>query len=184
MPATLAHFPVRRLLALSLTFFLLPAVAQAGTAVDATVFDIAGERVAPPVDAQPDVARFPVRGQREWGRGLSSGHDGIDLLAKCGTPMVTPEGGRVVHVKSEGSAGNYLVVRSPRGEDHVFMHLEKPAKANVGDRLEAGERIGAVGDTGNASTCHLHYEIWTAPGWYEGGKPRDPRAPLERWAGS
>ena len=38
--------------------------------------------------------------------------------------------------------------------------------------------------TGNASTCHLHFEIWTAPGWYEGGSPRDPKPDLERWAGS
>ncbi len=28
--------------------------------------------------------------------------------------------------------------------------------------------------TGRASTCHLHFELWTAPGWYEGGKPIDP----------
>ena len=152
--------------------------------MDATVFDTAAERVAPPVVAEPDVSRFPIRGQREWGRGISGGHDGIDLLAACGTPMVTPEGGRVVQVKSEGSAGNYLVVRSPRGEDHVFMHLARPARFEVGDKLEPGERIGAVGDTGNASTCHLHYEIWTAPGWYKGGKPRDPEPPLRRWAAS
>ena len=47
-----------------------------------------------------------------------------------------------------------------------------------------GARVGAVGRSGNASTCHLHFEIWTAPGWYEGGAARDPKPDLERWAGS
>ena len=196
MAATLAHFLVRRLLLSTITVLLLPAAAQASppdplepldpAAVDATVFDTATGRAAPSSFAAEAAADdvFPIRGGREWGRGLSSGHKGIDLLAACGTPMVTPEGGRVVHADSEGSAGNYLVVRAPDGKDHVFMRLARPAKAKVGDRLERGDRIGSVGRTGNASTCHLHFEIWTAPGWYDGGAPRDPKPDLDRWAAS
>jgi murein DD-endopeptidase MepM/ murein hydrolase activator NlpD len=49
-------------------------------------------------------------------------------------------------------------------------------------RVAAGQRVGAVGDSGNASGCHRHFEIWTAPGWYEGGEPYDPRPSLDRWA--
>jgi murein DD-endopeptidase MepM/ murein hydrolase activator NlpD len=41
--------------------------------------------------------------------------------------------------------------------------------------------IGYVGDTGDASECHLHFELWDAPGWYEGGRPVDPLALLKRW---
>jgi murein DD-endopeptidase MepM/ murein hydrolase activator NlpD len=43
--------------------------------------------------------------------------------------------------------------------------------------------IGRVGDTGNAQGCHLHYEMWDAPGWYDGGDPFDPLRFLKLWDG-
>ena len=49
------------------------------------------------------------------------------------------------------------------------MHLRKPSKLHKGDRVHTGERIGQVGQSGNASGCHLHMEEWSAPGWYQGG---------------
>lgn len=60
------------------------------------------------------------------------------------------------------------------------MHLRSPARVAAGDRVDTGHRIGVVGQTGRASTCHLHFELWTAPGWYEGGEPVDPRPLLRR----
>ena len=127
---------------------------------------------------------FPIDGRWEWGRGFGADgdHRGVDVLADCGVPMVAPEGGKVRLRKSDGSAGNHVVVTAPSGEDHVFMHLRAPATVDVGDTLAPGDRIGAVGDTGNSTACHLHFEIWTAPGWYEGGKARDPKPALRRWA--
>ena len=49
----------------------------------------------------------------------------------------------------------------------------------TGDPVRTGQPIGIVGDTGDATACHLHFEIWTAPGWYEGGSPIDPLPYLE-----
>ena len=47
--------------------------------------------------------------------------------------------------------------------------------------VRTGQPIGIVGETGDAIGCHLHFEIWAAPGWYEGGSPIDPLPYLERW---
>ncbi len=61
------------------------------------------------------------------------------------------------------------------------MHLVSPSAFRKGDRVYTGQRIGEVGDSGNASGCHLHYEMWSAPGWYEGGRPFDPLPALKSW---
>ena len=60
------------------------------------------------------------------------------------------------------------------GEDYAYMHLAEPSPFKAGDRVYTGQRIGAVGETGNARGCHLHFELWGAPGWYQGGRPFDP----------
>ena len=62
------------------------------------------------------------------------------------------------------------------------MHLQLPSTLTVGTRVEAGGTVGYVGDSGRADGCHLHFEIWTAPGWYSGGVARDPRTTLQQWA--
>jgi murein DD-endopeptidase MepM/ murein hydrolase activator NlpD len=130
---------------------------------------------------------FPVQGQWTSGDGFGErggGHDGVDVMSECGTKLVAPEAGKVVFAGSHAAAGNYLVVRVASGEDHVFMHLQAPASLAKGAQVTAGQELGAVGQSGNASACHLHFEIWTAPGWYEGGAARDPKPDLERWAAS
>lgn len=134
---------------------------------------------------------FPIDGDWEWGEGdthfgdRGGAHKGEDVFADCGTPLVAAEGGKVVVTGSDGAAGNHLVVRGTQsGEDHVYMHLQSAPRPAKGDTVQAGEAIGSVGRTGNASACHLHFEIWTAPGWYEGGAARDPRPDLRRWAGT
>ena len=55
------------------------------------------------------------------------------------------------------------------------------AAAGPGRRSAPASRSAIVGETGDATACHLHFEIWTAPGWYEGGSPIDPLPYLEKW---
>ena len=45
----------------------------------------------------------------------------------------------------------------------------------------SGQLIGYVGDSGDAQGCHLHFEMWSAPGWYDGGAPVDPLPSLQSW---
>jgi murein DD-endopeptidase MepM/ murein hydrolase activator NlpD len=133
---------------------------------------------------------FPVLGAHDFGSsGASFGagrtghtHQGQDVMAKCGVPLVAARGGRVRYSGYQGSAGNYLVIDGKgTGFDTAYMHLLEPSPLQEGDVVRTGQPIGLVGETGNAAGCHLHFEIWTAPGWYEGGAPVDPLPYLQRW---
>jgi murein DD-endopeptidase MepM/ murein hydrolase activator NlpD len=131
---------------------------------------------------------FPIQGPWHWG-GASTHfgdrggeHQGIDLMSACGTPIVAASAGTVKANAFQSAAGNYVVLTdTPSGEDQGYMHLKAPSALQVGDVVTAGSPVGLVGDTGNADGCHLHFELWTAPGWYTGGHPRDPKPDLVSW---
>jgi len=135
---------------------------------------------------------FPVRGGHDYGgAGSEFGagraghrHQGQDVFARCGTPLVAARGGTIRFKQYHASAGNYLVINAAgSGVDYAYMHLAETSPFRVGDRVYTGQRIGAVGDTGNADGCHLHFELWSPPGWYDGGKPFDPLPSLRAWDG-
>ena len=146
-------------------------------------------------DAQRDAFdfyghKFPVRGRHNYGdSGARFGagraghsHQGQDVFAKCGKKMVAARAGRVKVNQYHSAAGYYLVIDGYKSQfDYVYMHLQKRSVWKPGDRVRTGQMIGRVGDSGNASGCHLHYEMWGAPGWYEGGKPVDPFRYLKDW---
>lgn len=105
-------------------------------------------------------------------------------MADCGTPLVAAHGGRVQAAGYDGSGGgNYIVIDGKQSRyDYVYMHLQESARFREGERVKTGERLGDVGDTGNASACHLHFELWTKPGWYEGGEFSSAvTSNLKRW---
>jgi murein DD-endopeptidase MepM/ murein hydrolase activator NlpD len=133
---------------------------------------------------------FPILGAHEisldGGRfgAARSGHthQGQDVLAICGTPLVAARGGIVQYAEYEANAGNYVVIDGKgTPNDFMYAHLAEPSPLQVGETVRTGQPIGIVGDTGDASACHLHFEIWGAPGWYEGGSPFDPLPALEKW---
>jgi murein DD-endopeptidase MepM/ murein hydrolase activator NlpD len=133
---------------------------------------------------------FPVRGRHDFGgSGAHFGagraghsHQGQDVMSKCGTRMVAARGGRVQFKGYHAAAGNYLVIDGDGTDvDYVYMHLDQPSPFSEGDRVYTGQTIGAVGDTGNAQGCHLHFEMWSGPGWYDGGDPFDPFPSLQAW---
>jgi murein DD-endopeptidase MepM/ murein hydrolase activator NlpD len=133
---------------------------------------------------------FPVRGRHNYGQsGARFGagrsghsHQGQDVFAKCGTKMVAARAGRVKFNQYHSAAGYYIVVDGYKSKyDYVYMHLQERSPFRAGDRVKTGQMIGRVGDSGNAQGCHLHYEMWNAPGWYDGGNPFDPYRFLKAW---
>ncbi len=102
----------------------------------------------------------PFGDTREYGRRL---HTGIDLEAPRGTPIITPQDGKVVKTDHNPTAGNYVWIMDYR-EEYVyeFLHLQQFASGIAeGDFVKQGEIIGYVGNTGNArrTVAHLHFAI-------------------------
>jgi murein DD-endopeptidase MepM/ murein hydrolase activator NlpD len=133
---------------------------------------------------------FPVGGKHVLADGAGrfgaarSGyrHEGQDVMAACGTPLVAARAGVVQFRRYHARAGNYVVIQGD-GDNlgYVYMHLRTTALVNKGDHVYTGQPIGFVGRTGDASACHLHFELWSAPGWYLGGAAFDPLPDLEQW---
>lgn len=122
---------------------------------------------------------FPIVGRHDYGTeinrfGGGRGHQGQDVFAACGAKLVAAESGRVLMSTFQARAGNYLVLQHADGRATAYMHMRSAPLVAKGDRVQAGDPIGEVGDTGRASGCHLHFELWTAPGWYRGGQAIDP----------
>jgi murein DD-endopeptidase MepM/ murein hydrolase activator NlpD len=133
---------------------------------------------------------FPILGNHEYG--MSAGrfgaarsghtHQGQDVMAACGTPLVAARGGRVQMSTWDDAAGNYIVIDGKGTQnDFMYAHLAEPSSLREGESVRTGQPIGIVGDTGDAQGCHLHFEMWGAPGWYEGGSPFDPLPYLQKW---
>jgi murein DD-endopeptidase MepM/ murein hydrolase activator NlpD len=135
-----------------------------------------------PLDGRHD---YGIGGNGRFGTGRSGHmHQGQDVFAACDTPVLAARAGTVQFEEFQSSAGNYVVIDGDgTGEDTAYMHLRDPALPAKGEHVGTGQVIGYVGDTGDATECHLHFEIWTAPGWYEGGQPVDPLPFLKRWDG-
>jgi murein DD-endopeptidase MepM/ murein hydrolase activator NlpD len=135
--------------------------------------------------------RFPVDGPHSLGgpdarfgaRRNGHVHQGQDIVAAEGTPVVAPRGGLITWraYQAEG-AGYYLVLAGEGEPDHyVFMHLQRGSiLVNEGDRVRTGQALARVGNTGSSSGAHLHFEIWHGP-WAKGGRPVDPLPRLLAW---
>lgn len=147
--------------------------------------------VGPGVGAGIVPGRFPILGPHGFGGAdarFGAGrpghiHQGQDVTAAEGTPLVSPVAGTVYwRAYQAGGAGHYLVIRGTDQRDYVFMHLQSGSPVVDKDATVAsGQRIASVGTTGSSSGPHLHFEIWVG-GWQaRGGRPIDPLPQLRAW---
>lgn len=117
----------------------------------------------------------PIQGpytETQGFHGHTGGHPGVDLAAPIGTPVVAPAGGTITIAGYDtGGFGNWIVEKLSNGWSAVFGHLSAE-NVHAGDVVAQGQRIGAVGSTGESTGPHLHYQLET------GGPPPVPSANL------
>lgn len=144
-----------------------PATNYSGRKAAGPTFDGKAIPAAWPVDNNHEVlSRFGNRGRKF--------HEGYDIRAAMRTPVLATADGIVKEVDSGGSYGRKVVLDHGDGVETVYAHLDEP-KVEVGQRVHAGEQIALSGQSGNATTPHVHYEVHMAgravnPGAYLPGE--------------
>ena len=112
-----------------------------------------------PANAQKGTGSFgwPVSGtitQKYW-----TGHRAIDIGSWIGAPVVVADSGYIIWAGWDNTGyGNLIIVDHGNGYRSYYAHLSKMF-VRVGDSVAKGQRIGAVGSTGNSTGPHLHFEI-------------------------
>lgn len=132
-----------------------------------------------PIEYRGDfVIRNDNRGNGFFGSGRSGRrlHQGIDLLADVGTPVLASRCGVVVAAGENRGMGKYIIIQHRGHIITIYGHLSK-IEVNKGRFVRQGEIIAKVGKTGNANyrdiQPHLHFEV------RKNGVPQDPLEYLE-----
>jgi hypothetical protein len=100
-------------------------------------------------------------------------HQGVDIIAQRGDPIVAAAAGLVVTSMCQASTGNcdvdggvqvkgcgwYVKIRHAGGLSTLYCHMGSRPLVSVGDRVNAGQVLGKVGSSGNSSGPHLHFEV-------------------------
>nr|WP_242480686.1 M23 family metallopeptidase [Rhodovibrio sodomensis] len=98
-------------------------------------------------------------------------HEGVDFAAPRGTPIYASGSGRIERIGYNGGYGNYIQIDHGHGFMTAYAHMRGFKKGlDGGDRVAQGEVIGYVGNTGQSTGPHLHYEI------HKHGEPVNPRS--------
>lgn len=105
------------------------------------------------------------------------GHAGLDFNGETGDPVYAATDGRVEYAEfNYGGYGNLVMIMRADGTQTRYAHLDK-IKVRKGERVSAGDLIGTIGNTGNSSGSHLHFEVRV-------GDALTPTNPAGLWTGS
>lgn len=135
--------------------------------------------------------RYPVKGDHSYGdlentgfgvkRPDGSTHDGQDIIANCGQPLIASHRARV-QARGYADGRGYYVILDAKGSKLSFAydHMKGPGGPGKGHPVKVGRRIGYVGNTEvSTGVCHLHFEVWKG-GW-ERGYLVNPLRYLRHW---
>ncbi len=126
----------------------------------------------------PKPDRWPMSGfvTKEFQEGAANRgikpHEGIDIAGSTDTPIVAAGGGRVVRTGADDYLGNFVEIQHGMGYVTVYGHCSRLAVGRD-DRVDAGQIIAYVGQSGQATAPHLHFEVFVQ------GEAVDPRQILE-----
>lgn len=110
-------------------------------------------------------AKFNQRG----GYWSSGRHTGLDFAAPRGTRVDSVADGKVVFAGYAGAYGKAVIVKHTDGKRSLYAHMNK-INTKRGKKVDAGQKIGKVGSTGNSTGPHLHFEVRS-----KNGKKLNPR---------
>ena len=106
-------------------------------------------------------------------------HAGLDFAAPIGTPIYAAADGVVVEGRERYNVSGFgswiwLDCQDSTGKDFIYGHVKHDGiLVKAGDRVRAGQQIGVVGNEGQSTGPHLHFEVWGSPGRL-GGAHQDP----------
>ncbi|WP_317496146.1 M23 family metallopeptidase [Haloechinothrix sp. LS1_15] len=117
-----------------------------------------------PAYAKPAEGRFTSGFGARWG----STHNGIDIANSIGTPILAVTEGTVVEAGPASGFGLWVQLRHDDGTVTVYGHMDR-ILVGEGQRVSTGEQIATMGNRGQSTGPHLHFEVW------QGGQtPIDP----------
>jgi hypothetical protein len=146
--------------------------------------------VPTPAETVRSGAVFPVAGVHNFGgadarfgapRGNHT-HQGQDVMSSEGTPVLAPLAGTITWTSYQAGGAGYYAVEHTAAFDFMFAHCQSGSLAVKAEQpVSAGQAVCHLGQTGDATTPHLHFEMWVG-GWQaRAGHPIDPLPYLQAW---
>lgn len=137
------------------------AAGRAGAAVDANAAAAAQARRGAGGAVAPTTGRVTSCYGARWG----TTHFGVDIANPIGTPIYAPEGGRVLQAGPASGFGQAVYLQHADGSITVYGHINQ-AFVTAGQQVTAGQRVAEIGNKGQSTGPHLHFEVHTG-GLYE-----------------
>ncbi|WP_409489708.1 M23 family metallopeptidase [Amycolatopsis sp. cmx-11-12] len=140
-------------------------ITQARVKREAEAARKAEEEAKRPKTCMPTKGSFTSGFGARWG----TSHLGIDIAAPIGTPIVAASDGTVIEAGPASGFGLWVKVQLSDGTVHVYGHMNS-FSVREGQKVKCGEEIAEVGNRGQSTGPHLHFEVWQ-----NGTKKIDPR---------
>ncbi len=145
------------------------AAADTDDSDDSAATETVPQAVAPGDFVKPTTGELTSGFGSRWG----SSHNGIDIANDIGTPIYSTAAGEVVESGPAGGFGKWVRVQHDNGTISVYGHIHE-ALVSEGEQVAAGEQIATMGNRGQSTGPHLHFEIWQ-----DGGDKIDPLSWLQ-----